>query len=43
MNLDNLNEEEIVATEIDTGNPICYELDDNLVPIRHYYLKEEDN
>ena len=41
--LDNLNEEEIVATEIDTGNPICYELDDNLVPIRHYYLKEEDN
>lgn len=20
-------------------NPICYELDDNLKPIKHYYLK----
>ena len=27
------------SIEIETGNPICYELDDNLKPIKHYYLK----
>ena len=27
--------------EIQTGNPICYELDENLKPIRHYYLKDD--
>ena len=37
--LDNISDEEIVNLEIQTGNPICYELDDNLKPIRHYYLK----
>ncbi len=37
--LDNLSDEEIIKTEIQTGNPICYELDDNLKPINHYYLK----
>lgn len=37
--LDNLTDEEIIKTELQTGNPICYELDDNLKPIRHYYLK----
>ena len=31
---------EIVKLEIQTGNPICYELDDNLKPIRHYYVKD---
>ena len=39
--LDNLNEEEVLALEIDTGRPICYELDDELKPIRHYYVEEE--
>ena len=39
--LDNISDDEIVKLEIETGNPICYELDDNLVPIRHYYLKEK--
>ena len=39
--LDNISDEEIVKLEIETGNPICYELDDNLKPIRHYYLKEK--
>ena len=39
--LDNLSDEEIVKLEIETGNPICYELDDNLKPIKHYYLKGE--
>lgn len=38
--LDNMTDEEIIKLEIQTGNPICYELDDNLKPIRHYYLKE---
>ena len=37
--LDNLTDEEIIKLELQTGNPICYELDDNLKPIRHYYLK----
>ena len=39
--LDNISDEEIVNLEIQTGNPICYELDDNLKPIKHYYLKDE--
>ena len=39
--LDNISDEEIVKLEIETGNPICYEPDDNLKPIRHYYLKEK--
>ena len=37
--LDNMTDEEVVKLELQTGNPICYELDDNLKPIRHYYLK----
>ena len=39
--LDNISDEEIVNLEIQTGNPICYELDDDLKPIKHYYLKDE--
>ena len=39
--LDNVSDEEIVHLEIPTGNPLVYELDDNLKPIKHYYLKEE--
>ena len=38
--LDNISDQEIINLEIETGNPICYELDDNLKPIRHYYLKK---
>ena len=37
--LDNMTDEEIIKLELQTGNPICYELDDDLKPIRHYYLK----
>ena len=37
--LDNISDEDIINLEIQTGNPICYELDDNLKPIKHYYLK----
>ena len=38
--LDNISDEDIIKLELQTGNPICYELDDTLKPIRHYYLKE---
>ena len=37
--LDNISDKDIMELEIETGNPICYELDDSLKPIRHYYLK----
>ncbi len=37
--LDNMTDEEVIKLELQTGNPICYELDDDLKPIRHYYLK----
>ena len=36
--LDNMSEQEIVELNIPTGIPLVYELDDNLKPIRHYYL-----
>lgn len=35
--LDNISDEDIIKLEIQTGNPICYELDDNLKPTTHYY------
>ena len=37
--LDQISDEDIVKLEIQTGNPICYELDNDLKPIRHYYVK----
>ena len=36
--LDNIDEQTIVELNIPTGIPLVYELDDNLKPIRHYYL-----
>lgn len=36
--LDNISDEEIVGLNIPTGMPLVYELDDNLKPIRNYYL-----
>jgi 2,3-bisphosphoglycerate-dependent phosphoglycerate mutase len=36
--LDNIPEAEIVELNIPTGIPLVYELDDNLRPLRHYYL-----
>lgn len=38
--LDNLSKEEVVGLEIKTGSPICYELNDDLTPIRHYYIEK---
>ena len=37
--LDNMSDEEVINLEIETGNPICYELNDDFTPIKHYYLK----
>lgn len=36
--LDNVSEEDIVHLNIPTGQPLVYELDEALRPIRHYYL-----
>lgn len=36
--LDNVSGDGIVDLNIPTGMPLVYELDDNLKPIRHYYL-----
>jgi len=36
--LDAIPDEEIVALNIPTGIPLVYELDENLRPLRHYYL-----
>jgi 2,3-bisphosphoglycerate-dependent phosphoglycerate mutase len=36
--LDNIDERSIVELNIPTGIPLVYELDDDLKPIRHYYL-----
>src|SRR5216117_269610 len=36
--LDNVSESEIVELNIPTGIPLVYELDDDLRPLRHYYL-----
>jgi len=36
--LDNIPDEEIVGLNIPTGVPLVYELDDDLKPIKHYYL-----
>lgn len=40
--LDNISEEEIVGLNIPTGVPLVYELDDDLKPIKHYYLGDQD-
>lgn len=37
--LDDISDEDIIKLELQTGNPICYELDENLKPIKHYYVK----
>ena len=36
--LDGISDEEIVQLNIPTAMPLVYELDDNLKPIKHYYL-----
>lgn len=41
--LDDISEEEIVGLNIPTGIPLVYELDDNLKPLRHYYLGDPED
>jgi 2,3-bisphosphoglycerate-dependent phosphoglycerate mutase len=36
--LDNISDEDIVGLNIPNGQPLVYELDADLKPIRHYYL-----
>ncbi len=40
--LDNVSDAEIVELNIPTGQPLVYELDDDLKPLRHYYLGDEE-
>ncbi|SCH46769.1 MULTISPECIES: 2,3-diphosphoglycerate-dependent phosphoglycerate mutase [unclassified Romboutsia] len=39
--LDNIEDDDIENMNIPTGIPLVYELDDDLKPIRHYYLSSE--
>jgi len=39
--LDNISDSEIVELNIPTGQPLVYELDDDLRPLRHYYLGDQ--
>ncbi|MCD4829821.1 MAG: 2,3-diphosphoglycerate-dependent phosphoglycerate mutase [Candidatus Cloacimonetes bacterium] len=40
--LDGISDKEITGLNIPTGIPLVYELDDDLRPIRHYYLATEE-
>ncbi len=40
--LDGISDEDIVELNIPTGIPLVYELDDDLKPLRHYYLGDAE-
>ena len=40
--LDNISDADIVELNIPTGQPLVYELDDDLKPIKHYYLGDPE-
>ena len=40
--LDNVSEQDIVELNIPTGIPLVYELDEQLKPVRHYYLGDPE-
>jgi 2,3-bisphosphoglycerate-dependent phosphoglycerate mutase len=40
--LDNISDKDIVSLNIPTGIPLVYELDNELRPIRHYYLGDPE-
>jgi len=40
--LDNVSEKDIVELNIPTGIPLVYELDENLKPIKSYYLGNQE-
>jgi len=41
--LDNISDDDIAGMNIPTGMPLVYELDDNLMPRRNYYLGDADS
>jgi 2,3-bisphosphoglycerate-dependent phosphoglycerate mutase len=40
--LDGISDQDIVGVNIPNGIPLVYELDENLKPIRHYYLGDAE-
>ncbi len=40
--LDNISDEDIAGLNIPTGVPLVYELDEDLKPIKHYYLGDKE-
>ncbi len=40
--LDKISDEEIVGLNIPTGIPLVYELNENLKPLKHYYLGDQE-
>lgn len=40
--LDNVSEQDIVGLNIPTGIPLVYELDDDLRPLKHFYLADPE-
>jgi len=40
--LDNISEEKIVSLNIPTAIPLVYELNDNLKPVKSYYLGDPE-
>ena len=40
--LDKISDTDIVELNIPTGIPLVYELNDDLSPIRHYYLGDQE-
>ena len=40
--LDEMSEKDVLELNIPTGIPLVYELDENLKPIKHYYLGDQD-
>ncbi|KAL4464064.1 hypothetical protein ABPG74_006001 [Tetrahymena malaccensis] len=40
--LDKMTDEQIMELDIPTGVPLVYELDENLLPVKHYYLISQE-
>ena len=41
--LDNISDDDITELNIPTGVPLVYELDEDLKPLKHYYLADEED
>ena len=40
--LDDVSDDDIVSLNIPTGIPLVYELDNELKPLKHYYLGDQE-